>query len=114
MSGIRSQALAQAEERGSIAVDIFQKLVAASRSADRTMARLSQWTLENQTRVRGPVDIRRRPGGPGQRDDGLPLLQAPGLGAVTRIFAMPWPRVAAWPSVLSSLSPVRRSTTSIP
>jgi RpiR family transcriptional regulator, carbohydrate utilization regulator len=37
--------------RSPIAVDIFQKLVAASRSPDRTMARLSQWVLDNQTRV---------------------------------------------------------------
>lgn len=40
-----------AEDIGSIAVDIFQKLVAAARSPDRTMARLSQWILDNQTRV---------------------------------------------------------------
>lgn len=42
-----------ADEGGSIAVDIFQKLVAAARARDRTMARLSQWILENQTRVAG-------------------------------------------------------------
>ncbi len=42
---------AEADEGGSIAVDIFQKLVAASRSPDRTMARLSQWIIDNQTRV---------------------------------------------------------------
>ena len=41
----------KADAVGSIAVDIFQKLVAAARSPDRTMARLSQWVLENQTRV---------------------------------------------------------------
>lgn len=38
---------------GPIAVDIFQKLVAASRSPDRTMARLSHWIIEHQTRVAG-------------------------------------------------------------
>ena len=43
----------EAEIPGSIAVDIFQKLVAAARSPDRTMARLSQWMLDNQTRVAG-------------------------------------------------------------
>jgi RpiR family transcriptional regulator, carbohydrate utilization regulator len=43
--------VAEADERGSIAVDIFQKLVAASRSPDRTMARLSQWIIDNQTRA---------------------------------------------------------------
>jgi DNA-binding MurR/RpiR family transcriptional regulator len=42
---------AEADESGPIAVDIFQKLVAASRSADGTMARLSQWILDNQIRV---------------------------------------------------------------
>ncbi|MCW6510788.1 MurR/RpiR family transcriptional regulator [Lichenifustis flavocetrariae] len=36
---------------GSRAVDIFQKLVSASRSPDRTMARLSQWMIDNQTRA---------------------------------------------------------------
>ncbi|MCW6509008.1 MurR/RpiR family transcriptional regulator [Lichenifustis flavocetrariae] len=39
------------DDSGSIAVDIFQKLVAASRSPDRIMARLSQWVIDNQTRV---------------------------------------------------------------
>src|SRR6476659_4829338 len=53
MSGNRLKVLAESDEGGPIAVDIFQKLVAASRSADRTMARLSQWTLDNQTRVSG-------------------------------------------------------------
>ena len=38
---------------GSKAVDIFQKLVAAARSPDRTMARVSQWVLDHQTRVAG-------------------------------------------------------------
>ena len=42
-----------ADASGFIAVDIFQKLVAAARSPDRTMARLSQWVLDNQTRVAG-------------------------------------------------------------
>ena len=41
------------EDSGLIAVDIFQKLVAASRSPDRTMARLSQWIIDNQTRFAG-------------------------------------------------------------
>ena len=36
---------------GPMAVDIFQKLVSAARSPDRTMARLSQWMIDNQTRV---------------------------------------------------------------
>ena len=36
---------------GRIGIDIFQKLVAASRSPDRTMARLSQWMIDNQARV---------------------------------------------------------------
>lgn len=34
-----------------IGVDIFQKLVAASRSADRTMARLAQFIIDNQERI---------------------------------------------------------------
>lgn len=34
-------------------IDIFQKLVAASRSPDRTMAALSQWIIDNQSRVLG-------------------------------------------------------------
>lgn len=38
---------------GPIAVDLLQKLVAASRSPDRTMARLAQWILENQGQVSG-------------------------------------------------------------
>lgn len=33
------------------AIDIFQKLVAAARSADRTMSRLAEWIIGNQTRV---------------------------------------------------------------
>jgi DNA-binding MurR/RpiR family transcriptional regulator len=50
MTDARSE-IADGDESGSIAVDIFQKLVAASRSPDRTMARLSQWILDNQARV---------------------------------------------------------------
>ena len=49
MSG-RPEAI-EAGDEGPIAVDVFQKLVAASRSPDRTMARLSQWIIDNQTRV---------------------------------------------------------------
>ena len=52
MSHVGSAGL-KADDVGSMAVDIFQKLVAAARSPDRTMARLSQWVLENQTRVAG-------------------------------------------------------------
>ena len=48
----RSRLVAPAgETNGLVAVDIFQTLVAASRSADRTMARLAQWMIDNQTRV---------------------------------------------------------------
>ena len=34
-------------------VDIFQKLVAASRSADHTMARVAQWIIDNQSVMSG-------------------------------------------------------------
>jgi RpiR family transcriptional regulator, carbohydrate utilization regulator len=42
-----------ADGGGTAAIDIFQKLVAASRSPDRTMAGLSQWIINNQDRVAG-------------------------------------------------------------
>ena len=41
------------EEGAAAAIDIFQKLVAAARSPDRTMAGLSQWIIDNQGRAAG-------------------------------------------------------------
>ena len=41
------------DEGTATAIDIFQKLVAAARSPDRTMAALSQWIINNQGRAAG-------------------------------------------------------------
>lgn len=40
-----------ASDTGGVAIDIFQKLVAAARSPDRTMAALSQWIIDHQGQV---------------------------------------------------------------
>jgi DNA-binding MurR/RpiR family transcriptional regulator len=42
---------ASAETGAGQAIDIFQRLVAAARSADRTMCRLSEWIIRNQARA---------------------------------------------------------------
>ncbi|MDQ0396509.1 MurR/RpiR family transcriptional regulator [Labrys monachus] len=44
---------AEPEDGAATAIDIFQKLVAAARSPDRTMAGLSQWIIDNQGRAAG-------------------------------------------------------------
>ncbi|MDQ0471098.1 MurR/RpiR family transcriptional regulator [Labrys wisconsinensis] len=41
------------DDGATAAIDIFQKLVAAARSRDRTMAGLSQWIIANQDRAAG-------------------------------------------------------------
>lgn len=43
----------RADTGGKPAIDIFQRLVAAARSPDKTMATLSRWIIENQSRVVG-------------------------------------------------------------
>ena len=69
------------EDRDSkAAIDIFQKLVAASRSPDLTMCGLAQWILDNQGRVThlSISSVARETGG--QRDNRVPLLQATRTG----------------------------------
>ena len=41
------------EDRAGKAIDIFQKLVAAARSPDRTMRHLGEWIIHNQSRAAG-------------------------------------------------------------